>query len=129
MYDGSTFLGATFDGDLTNHGLLDISVVGTHPYVTVTGAFTQSSSGTLKMALASSSTYTQLNIAGLATLAGTLTVLSLGGYSPLPGSSFALLTFGSYSGTFDTVTFPALGFGVWHQTYNSGSYVGWVSYC
>ena len=68
------------------------------------------------------------HIQGLATLAGTLTVVDLGGYSPPPGNSFTLLTFGSLSGTFDTVNLPALGFGLGHRTYNSGSFVAWTIY-
>ena len=48
--------------------------------------------------------YDQLQITGTATLAGTLNVSLIGGYTPPSGTSFKLLSYGSHSGTFSNVT-------------------------
>ncbi len=50
------------------------------------------------------SQFDQVNIAGLATLDGTLDVVLLNPFFPTPGETFEIMTFGSHSGEFATVT-------------------------
>jgi len=52
--------------------------------------------------------FDSLEVSGTATLAGELTVELIGGYVPVAGEAFEVLTGGSLSGTFDTVTLPGL---------------------
>jgi outer membrane autotransporter protein len=99
--------GTSINTSLTNNGTLYVGtvvsgVLTATATVTVSGNFTQGSSGSLQMALASSSVYSQLQVSGSATLAGNLTAPALGTYSPSPGTSFQLITYGSHSGTFSS---------------------------
>lgn len=50
----------------------------------------------------------QLQIAGNATLGGTLEVTFVGGFDPLAGSSFDVLTYSSREGVFDNVIIDGL---------------------
>src|SRR5262249_8538403 len=53
--------------------------------------------------------FDQVNISGAATLDGTLNVGRLNGYLPNSGDTFKVLSFGSRSGQFATITGLALG--------------------
>jgi hypothetical protein len=113
-------------GALVNAGIISVggpSALGT---MHVTGNYTQT--GTLNIEMASSSNFDRLQITGLATLGGTLNVTKMGTFSPGPGSSFSIITFGSYTGAFNTVNLFGLSFGVWHTTYNSNNFTIWVGY-
>ena len=49
--------------------------------------------------------FDRVNIAGTASLDGTLSVSTINGFQPtLPGESFTILTYGSHTGAFDSVT-------------------------
>lgn len=65
----------------------------------------------------------QVEVAGQATLAGTLSVELTGGFAPALGNSFSLLTASSgVSGTFSTTNLPALGAGLaWDLDYSSNA--------
>ncbi len=53
--------------------------------------------------------YGQLNVAGTANLAGTLTVVLTNDYSPSIGNSYQILTFGARNGDFGVENLPNLG--------------------
>lgn len=100
---GSQMTGhGTLQGDLTNGGTL---APGNSPGTTVVaGNYVQLPSGTLQIELASLASFDQLQVSGSASLAGTLEVLSFGGFTPQYGDQFAFLDAASISGTFDTIT-------------------------
>jgi hypothetical protein len=70
-------------------------------------SFTQDAAGTIEIELGASSA-DQLAITGAATLDGTLRVKTFGGFTPLPGQSFDVMTFASRSG--DVTLDNELGF-------------------
>ncbi len=88
----------TITGNLVNHGTVSPGLSpGT---MTVIGNYTQSSTGTLLIEIASATSFDRLVVSGTASLAGTLRVNTLGGYNPV-GQSFTFLTAGGgVSGTF-----------------------------
>ncbi len=89
-------------GNLFNNGL---AAPGNSPgTLTITGNFTQGSTGTLAVELASLTNFDRLIVGGNAALAGTLSVQSFGGFEPEYGQQFAFLQAGSISGAFDTIT-------------------------
>jgi hypothetical protein len=110
--DGSTVdnaKGAVFDfenslgGTITtfnNDGTLELGAGDT----LTAGTFTQSSTGTLQSNIASATSYGSLSVTGSATLDGTLQGQLENGYQPPSGTSFQVLTFGSSSGQFATVS-------------------------
>jgi hypothetical protein len=125
---GATLEGAghiTVAGNLTNAGLIDIEggsgFQGISGILTVTGNYTQTSSGVLNVHLYSVGGYDALQVSGLATLGGTLNVFLGPGYTPSPGDVFAVLTYGSRSGTFATVNLPSLPRGHWDPRYDDAS--------
>jgi hypothetical protein len=71
---------------------------------TISGAYTQASTGTLSILLGGDSTYNKLAVTGKATLAGTLDVQLDGDYLPAVGQTFTIITRGSASGSFASVT-------------------------
>jgi hypothetical protein len=80
----------------------------------VSGGFEQSSSGTLGIELGGPtavSQYNQIQIAGTATLAGTLNVSLTNNFQPQDGSSFQIMTFGASSGNFSAINGLNLGNG------------------
>jgi len=58
-----------------------------------------------------------INVTGNATLAGTLNVISYGGYTPAAGNNFSFMNFGSSSGSFASTNLP----GSWNIGLNSYS--------
>ena len=73
----------------TGNGVLDISLDGTTPGTT---------SGT------GSGTYSQFNVSGSSSLAGTLAISVVNGFVPTNGEVFTIMTYGSASGKFNNVT-------------------------
>jgi hypothetical protein len=92
---------ATINAAVINNGT--ISDGGTIGTLTINGNFTQSSSGTLNLALGSATAYDQLKIAGMAVLGGTLNVTTTNSYMPPHNTTFTLLTYDSFSGSFGTI--------------------------
>ncbi len=115
----------TVTGSLTNSG--DINLAGgsgpgsTPGALVVSGDYTQTSGGELDVHLYSGGGYDTLQVSGQATLAGTLKVTSLG-FTPMPGVVFKVVTYGSRSGTFDSISEPTLSFGHWSNRYDDPSY-------
>ncbi|MDB6175336.1 MAG: hypothetical protein JWL59_4647 [Chthoniobacteraceae bacterium] len=73
--------------------------------LTITGNYTQGSAGTLAVELGGGGALSdQLNVAGTATLDGTLNVALINGFLPLTGSAYNVLSYGSHSGTFPTLS-------------------------
>jgi autotransporter-associated beta strand protein len=71
--------------------------------LTITGNYTQQSGGAMEIDLASESSFDQLKVNNLASLAGTLDVKLLGGYMPTPLQTFTFLTYGSHTGNFGNI--------------------------
>jgi T5SS/PEP-CTERM-associated repeat protein len=87
-------------GILENGGLVSPGV--SPGALNIDGNYTQTNAGELLIELASSSSYDQLLVTGTATLAGTLTVNLIDGFTPSIGQSFTILTADDVDGQFDT---------------------------
>jgi hypothetical protein len=71
------------------------------------GAYTQGASGAFNVeigGLTVATEYDRAAITGAATLAGTLSINLINAYEPNVGDTFTIMTFGSHSGDFTTVT-------------------------
>jgi T5SS/PEP-CTERM-associated repeat protein len=87
----------TVVGSVSNAGL--ISPGSSPATLNVTGSFSQSSSGKLLIEIASASSYDKLVISGAAALnGGSMRVAALDSYIPLPGTSYAVMTYASHVG-------------------------------
>ncbi len=94
------------DSSFTNNGTLSIDT-GAAEYLEIIGTYSQSSTGSLNVELGGTSagtTYDQLAVDGSASLAGTLAVSIINGFSASNGNSFQVLTFASETGSFGTYT-------------------------
>ena len=91
----------TFSPRLNNSGLVDANA-GT---LSLGGGFTPLN-GELRFGLTSRTNFGKISIAGSATLGGTVGVQLLGGYVPATNTSFAVLTYGSYTGLFTGLDLP-----------------------
>jgi T5SS/PEP-CTERM-associated repeat protein len=107
-------------GNVVNNGNI---APGTSPgSLQIAGNYTQGANGKLLIELASPSSFDQLQVTDTATLAGTLVVNLLGGFTPNIGQSFTILTADDVDGTFSTQVFQSgtIGFEV---IYNAQSVV------
>ena len=90
--------------------------------LTVTGNYTQSNNGVLKIEIGGLNATTEhdvLAVSGTATLGGELNVVPTGGFIPQIGQQFVILTANSVQQTFSTVTGP----GTYTVQYNPGNVV------
>jgi hypothetical protein len=90
--------------------------------LTVTGNYTQTSGGTLDIELGGtgSGQFDRLAVTQQATLAGTMSVTLLPGYTPIVGHTFDVVTYTTRSGTFATINLPTLAAGLgWQTTYTA----------
>ncbi|HEY7088233.1 MAG TPA: BNR-4 repeat-containing protein, partial [Tepidisphaeraceae bacterium] len=88
----------------------------------VTGDFTQGAAGTTEIELGGTtagSGHDQLSITGTATLAGTMRVKRFGGFVPLPGESFDVMSFASRTGDVALVNQTGLAGLVLSKSYSS----------
>ncbi len=89
--------------------------------LSLSNTFTQNAAASLDIEIGGmlvGAQHDRLAITGTATLAGTLNVSLINGFSPEGSQSFVLLTAGSINGTFDTVNLPALApFKSWQLEY------------
>ena len=101
VVDGGT---GAFGGNVNNGGILSPGIAGGAPdVVNVSGNFSQASTGTLVIQLASPTSFDRVGVTGSATLAGTVQVDALNGYNPI-GQSFTFLTAtGGVNGKFGTL--------------------------
>jgi hypothetical protein len=95
--------------DLNNTGRLRIASTGT---LQVAGNFAQAGSGSLQIDIGGTGagSFGQLRVNGLASLGGNLTVHLVGGFTPSPGDTFQILTFGTRGNPatdFSSETLPA----------------------
>jgi hypothetical protein len=95
-------------GNVLNNGL--VSPGNSPGTLDVSGNFAQNAGGVLKMEIASTSSYDQLNIGGALMAGGTLDV-DLLSFSPVAGNTFDLFDFASSMGNF-TLDLPALDVGL-----------------
>jgi hypothetical protein len=104
------------DGDVTaavsnNNGgtVAPSSLPSSFGTLHITGPYTQGSNGKLQIELNGTApgTFDRLNVTGAVTLAGTLQV-TLSSFTPAQNNVFDILDFISLSGTFNTVSLPAL---------------------
>jgi fibronectin-binding autotransporter adhesin len=126
-----TISGGNFDGSgtirapsnkftFTNGGDLYVGGNGFIGTLTIDGSFTLDSGGTVLIGIGGTGAgqFDVLTIAGTASLAGTLDVYGVGGYTPGSGVNFGVITYGSFTGTFGTVTGSINGVG-FSTTYNA----------
>jgi hypothetical protein len=102
--DGGSLSGSgTVNANLINAGQV---TPGDAPAIlTVNGTYTQTSSGVLVIQIGGTtagSGYSQLAVSGAAALAGSLDVIDLNNFLPNAGDTFAVLTFASHTGNFDS---------------------------
>jgi hypothetical protein len=76
---------------------------------TISGACTQASTGELTILLGGASSYDQLAVTGAANLGGILDVELANGFVPTVGETFQIITRGSGSGTFSSITTSSAG--------------------
>jgi hypothetical protein len=98
---------ATINFAVTNSGTLDLQGI-----LVINGNYTQTASGTLNIHIGGTTAgtqYDQLQVHGLAALAGTLNVGLINGFTPVAGNNFRILTFNSRSGDFAAKNVPDLG--------------------
>src|ERR1017187_8154538 len=104
-----------FSPQLNNTGLVEADA-GT---LAIGNGFTPTG-GELRFGLSSLIDYGKINIAGNATLGGTVGVAWLGGYVPATNNSFTVLSYGSYSGLFTALDLPAAA--LWATNYSATSF-------
>ncbi len=96
----------TTSENLSNSGTITVA-----PHITVTaGSFTQTSTGILDIQLGgspSSGAFGLVDVAGAATLAGTLQANLVSGYAPSTTDTFTPIEFASQSGSFSTNSLPS----------------------
>ena len=103
--NGSLIGVGTVTGNVINGGQVSPGGVGKAGVLNITGNYTQNAGGILNIDLGGTTAGTQfdqLAVTGVASLAGTLNVGPINGFSPSNGNSFKVLTFGSVSGSFTT---------------------------
>jgi fibronectin-binding autotransporter adhesin len=125
---GGTILGA---GELS--GNVTVGGAGTTPTISagdsgkagllaITGNYTQLSTATMNSFIGGTTVgtqYSQLQVGGTASLAGTLTVTLASGFTPKIGSTFTVLTAESVTGTFSDSTIAINGSEHFNVSYTS----------
>jgi hypothetical protein len=104
-------------GNVTNDGSITVDG-GTYVEISIAGDYTQSSSGALILDLSYGSYNTMLGVSGHASLNGAFILDCVDGQSPDVGTELQLVSYGSRTGTFASLTLPELDSGVWSATYN-----------
>src|SRR4029078_7214455 len=88
-------------GDVALAGRLDLGLaIGT----VALGSFPPAPTGLLTVRVGRDGFFDQVNVTGAAALDGRLDIRTVGGHMPLVGDVFTVLTAGSRTGTFGTVT-------------------------
>ncbi len=104
-------LSFTTTGNFENGGTVDLAP-GT---LNVTGQFTEDSTASLGVGiggLTAGSQFGQLDITGQASLGGAFSVAVLNGFTPAPNESYAIMNFGSETGSFASETGLNVGDGI-----------------
>ena len=104
---GNLFGSGTIVGATTSKAMMTTGDSATKPATfTISGTYTQTSTGTLNVSIGGTSVgtqYGQLAVSNGAALAGTLTIKLINSFVPTIGDVFTLLTGSAVSGTFATV--------------------------
>jgi hypothetical protein len=114
LFQGGTLKGGgTINANVTSTGTLSMgATVGT---LIINGNFVQNAGGTLSLRIGGTTAGTQfdqLQVTGNASLAGALKETLINGFAPTT-QTFKVVTYGSRSGTFDSISMPFVG------TYNA----------
>jgi hypothetical protein len=99
---------------LVNSGTLDAQS-GT---ISLTGGYSLTN-GTLNFGISSLASFGKINLSGVAALTGTLSANLNGGYIPNSTNSFAVLSYGSETGTFTSTNLPFAD--AWQVIYGSNA--------
>src|SRR5205085_9363012 len=118
IIQGGTLQGAgTITGTVNNNSTVSPGISGAG-VLNITGQYIQQPGATLNIEIGGTSAgtqYDQLQVGGAATLDGTLNLTTINGFTPAVGQAFQVLTYGSRSGAFSSVT------GGFTPTYNANS--------
>jgi hypothetical protein len=111
--NGGTLFGRGFIvGPLQSSGIITpADSATTAGALTITGNYKQNAGGVLDIAIGGTTAgtnYDQLKVSGTATVGGTLNLSRLGSFVPTIGTQFDILTGGTVTGTFSTVTGTAI---------------------
>jgi hypothetical protein len=82
--------------------------------LTVTGTYSQTTDGSLQIEIGGNiveTEYDQLQISGVASLAGSLNITLINSFDPNINDTFEILTYGSHDGEFETIQGLAIGAG------------------
>ncbi|MEI9924492.1 MAG: LamG-like jellyroll fold domain-containing protein [Bradyrhizobium sp.] len=93
--------------DLTNAAQINVGGTGTAGGLVVTGNYTQTATGVLNIEVGgtvAATQFDQLQIDGVATLAGTLNISLINNFQPSSGQTFEVETFDSHIGSFATIS-------------------------
>lgn len=85
----------------------------------IDGTYTQRAAGALDVEIGgvtAGTDFDRLDVTGAATLAGTLRVSLVNGFTPSPGNTFQIMTFGSHTGDFTTTDGLIIGNGLGFRT-------------
>ena len=106
------------DGNVANNKLITIAAGAK---LNVTGNYTEGENGTLKLSVASPSSFGVLSVNGTSALDGLLEITSVNGFSGELGQSFAILSTAAESGAFSFVAGSGLASGLSYQPSYSNS--------
>jgi len=105
---GGTIQGAgTIKGNTSSSAAINVGDAGKAGLLSITGTYTQLSTGTLNVSIGGTTVgtqYSQLKVSGTASLGGTLTAALVNAFTPTVGQTFTILTASSVSGTFTNST-------------------------
>ena len=104
---------------LTNAGGI-AAAAGSPGLLTISGTFSQASTGTLHIQLGSASVFDHLTVSSSASVAGTLDINLVNGFIPSVGQTFDIITRASGSGSFTTL---ASGSGLTYSVSYSGTLI------
>jgi hypothetical protein len=107
-------------------GTLNVGDAGKAGLLKITGTYTQLSTGTMNVSIGGTtagSKYSQLQVSGAASLAGTLTAAEVNGFTPTVGQMFTVLTAHSITGTFSDSTITINGTEHFNVSYTATSVV------
>ncbi len=124
---GATLSGTgSIQGTVTHNGIVSPGIDGIA--VLSLGALTQSAGSTTQITLNGTtpgSGHDQIAVTGAATLNGTLQISLSSGFIPEVGNTFDIVTSASRTGTFSSISLPALPSDrAWVTTYNGGPTAG-----